>query len=130
MAEGVDHDDASISDQLELWRRIPPGHFHWDENLQRVRPASSAFDDDPDGSPMSVILADGRMSPDAVLAEHDDYGLAAFTVGLARGCGLGVVRAPEAHNPAHAVVFGTKSTKVRRRLAKECRWVVPPPPPR
>jgi hypothetical protein len=56
-------DDPSIPDDAELWRRIPPWHFVDDENLRQIRPSSAAFEDDPDGSPMSVILGGETRDP-------------------------------------------------------------------
>ena len=50
-------DDPTIPDLAELWRRIPPWHLVKDDNLGRVRPSSAAFDNHPNGSPMSVLLA-------------------------------------------------------------------------
>ena len=118
-------DDPTIPDEARLWRRIPQWHFFRDDNLQRVRPASAAFDDD-DG-PMSVTLADEAADPESVLTGHGGYGLAEITAGLARQCQQGIVRDPLSDNPAHGLVFGRKTSGVKRRLAKECRWVVPPP---
>src|SRR5438876_11908353 len=89
-------DDPTIPDEAELWRRIPPWHFVKDENLGQIRPSKAAFDNHPNGSPMSVVLADvvvetGR-GPDAVLAGHRGFALAAITAGLARGGQEGVAR--------------------------------------
>ena len=50
-------DDPTIPDDAELWRRIPPWHFFHDANLGQIRPWSAAFEDHPNGSPMSVLLA-------------------------------------------------------------------------
>jgi hypothetical protein len=122
-------DDPTIPDEAELWRRIPAWHFYYDPNLQRVRPASSAFDDDDDGSPMSVVLAAESAGPDSVLAGHTGYALAAFTAELARQCNQGVVRDPLPEEPAHALVFGRKTDSVKSRFAKRSTWVVPPPLP-
>lgn len=131
MANGGYTDDPTIPDEAELWRRIHPKQWEKDENLGRVRPVSGAFDDPSDGSPMSVDLAEVHIqmghAPQAALADHEGFALAAITVGLVRECGLGVARQPLPENPAHAVVFGKKTSKIRRRLAKEARWVVSPP---
>src|SRR5690349_3173057 len=105
-------DDSSLTDSTSLWRRIPPWHFIYDGNLQRWRPKSAAFDNDPDGGPMSVVVGDlvraaGR-EPDTVLIGHEGYALATITAGLARACGQGVARDPTTEEPAHALVFGPK----------------------
>jgi hypothetical protein len=120
-------DEPTIPDEAQLWRRIPPRWFHHDESLGRVRPAKPAFDDGPDGEPMSVVIAAESRGPAAVLAGHEGYGLVAFSAGLARACGLRITRAPTADEPAHAVVAGRKTDSVRRRLARAAEWVVPPP---
>lgn len=131
MGNGGYSDDLTILDEAELWRRIPPWHFVKDENLGQVRPSKAAFDNHPNGSPMSIVLADvvteaGR-GPDAILAGHKEFALAAITAGLARECQQGVAREPLPDEPAHAVVFGKKTDGVKKKLAKRARWVVPPP---
>lgn len=122
--------DASIHDESVLWRRIPPWHIIYDENLGRWRPSSSAFADDPDGQSMSVVLAEavGGRSGAEILTGHEGFALAAVSVGVVRACGLGVVRDPLESEPAHALVVGPKPKAVQRRLAKAAAWVVPPPP--
>ncbi|HVX60815.1 MAG TPA: hypothetical protein VHC19_09440 [Pirellulales bacterium] len=130
MAEQNYIDDSSIADVAVLWRRIPPWHFVLDENIGRFRPSSAAFENHPNGSPMSVVLADevaasGR-SPQDVLAGHARFALAAFTAGLARQCQQGVMREPLLEEPAHAVVFGEKRKRIRQLLAKSATWEVPP----
>ena len=120
-------DDPSIPDEAELWRRIPPWHFYYDENLARWRPKSSAFDDDDGSSPMSVFIATEASGPETALAGHEGYALAAFEARLARECGQAVVRDPLPESPAHAVVVGRKTGSVKRRLARGATWVVPPP---
>ena len=88
--------DASIRDESIVWRRIPPWHIIYDENLGRWRPSSSAFADDPDGQSMSVVLAEavGGRGAAEILAGHEGFALAAVPVGVVRACGLGVVRDP------------------------------------
>ena len=131
MASGDYPDDPTIPNESKLWRRIPPWHFIPDENRGGFRPSSAAFDNHPDGTPMSVLLADlvrqtGRNAHDA-LARHVGFALASFTAGLARDCEQSVAREPIPDEPAHAVVFGRKTTGVKRRLAKGAEWVVAPP---
>lgn len=123
-------DDASITDSAKLWRRVPPRHFIFDANLGRVRTSKAAFDDDEDGSPTSVVLADlvaasGR-SPADVLQDHPGFALVALTAALARSKQLGVARDPLPGEPAHALLFGKKTDSVRRALAKGSEWIVPP----
>lgn len=130
MEDGACVDDPTIADSAALWRRIPPWHFVWDENMGGLRPSSAPFENHPNGSPMSIVLGDdaaasGR-SPHDVLADHAGFALAAFTAGLARECHQGVMRDPLPAEPAHALVFGDKPKRVSRRLAKSAVWIVPP----
>jgi hypothetical protein len=131
MANDQFTDDSSIPDDARLWRRVPPWHFIFDDNLGRVRPSKAAFDDDENGSPMSVVLADlvlesGR-GPEHILIGHDRFALAEITAGLARSKQQGIVRDPVPEEPTHALVFGKKTASVTRALAKGSVWVVPPP---
>ena len=126
-------DDPSIKDTCQLLRRIPlkPSHCVWDENLGRYRPTSASFEDHPNGSPMSVTLADellasGRPLEDG-LAGLEGYALARISAGFVRKLGLGVAREPLIDEPAHAVVIGKKSKKAKSALAKAAAWIVAPP---
>jgi len=78
---------------------------------------------------MSVIIADGSVSTDEALAGYPGFGLVGFTVQLARELGQEVIRQPVEGNPAHCLVRGPKTGAVRRRLARECRWIVEPENP-
>ena len=130
MGNGEYSDDSTILDEAELWRRIPPWHFVKDENVGQVRPSKAAFDNHPNGSPMSVVLADAVIEsgrgPGAVLTGHEGFALAAITAGLARECQQGVAREPLPDEPAHAVVFGRKTDSVKKKLARGSRWIAPP----
>ena len=125
-------DDPTTGDDAPLWRRVPPRHFVFDDNLGIWRPSSAAFEDHPDGSPMSVVLgqevlAEGRTT-DSVLDGYDEFGLVSFPAELARVAGQGIMRRPLAEEPAHAEVFGKKTRSVKKALAKNCQWLVAPPP--
>ena len=124
-------DDDTILNDVELYRRVPPQWLVRDEKLGTVRPSSQAFQDSPNGTPMSVTLSDvltaaGR-EPLSVLNGHEGFGLASITTGLARECRQGIVRNPTEEEPAHGLVFGKKTGSVKSRFAKESRWVVEPP---
>ena len=121
-------DDATVCDSDPLWRRIHPDQVLFDRNLGSWRPSSAAFNDHPNGTPMSVVLGNDVLkasrSPEALLNDHAGYSLASVTAGLARSCEQIVYRAPVADEPAHAEVKGVKSKTVRKRFAKEAAWVV------
>lgn len=124
-------DDPSVTDEAKLLRRIPPDWIVPDpKNPAGKRASSQAFDDDRDGKPMSVQLADvlttHGISVTQVLAGHDGYALTAITAGLARTNGPGIIRTPRENDPAHAEVFGKKSKSVRKKLADGAVWVILP----
>ena len=122
-------DDKTISDDAELWR-----HFVYDESRGCLRPSYAAFEDHPNGSPMSVVLGedvlrDGR-SAQSIVHSFPGFAVATFTAGLARSCQQGIAREPLDEEPAHAVIFGRKTDSVKRRLAKSSHWVLAPDAPR
>lgn len=123
-------DDPTIADDAQLWRRIPPWHIVDDKNVGGKRISKAAFEDHPDGSPMSVVLGGlvlelGRTA-ESVVADHAGFCLASVTAGFARSLNQGVVRRPLVEEPAHAEVFGKKTESVRRRFAHEAVWVIAP----
>lgn len=122
-------DDDTILAPHKLWRRVPDSHWVYDEGLQRARPSSDAFRDDPDGDPMSVYWEAHNQPPTAaaVLAGHDNYKIAAVTAQDVRNHALGVFQAPVDGFPSHCKVFGEKTKRnVDRKLAKASSWVVGP----
>jgi hypothetical protein len=131
MEQDTYKDDLTVTNDEWLWRRIPPWHVYFDENLGRSRPSKAAFEDDADGRPMSVVLAtvviNANRTPNDVLRGHEGFALAQITAGLARSKQQGVQRDPRPDEPAHALVFGRKSDSARRAFAKSCQWILPPP---
>ena len=47
-----------------------------------------------------------------------------LTVSFVRGLGLGVTTQPTTDDPGHLWVFGKKTPRIRRKLAKHARWVI------
>src|SRR5437763_1371472 len=83
MSDQQRSDDPSISDDGEIWRRVPPWHVIFDVNSGTVRPKSDAFADDEEGA-MSAVLdeavrAAGRQ-PDSVLGSFDGFALVGVSV--------------------------------------------------
>lgn len=123
------HDDLSISNSAELWRRIHPTQVVKDGS-GGYRPSSAAFENDSDDDPMSIFFASvvgetGRIPAD-VLQGLTNYALAAFTAGIAREFEQKVVRDPIEGEPAHGLVVGYKPHSIRKQWAKRCQWVVSP----
>src|SRR3712207_3468851 len=116
-------DDPTISDDDLLWRRVPdwPNFLDEDKTSGHYRVASSAFDDDADGDPMSVVLA-AEATVESVLEGHAAFCVVAFSAGFARRRqGQIIIRAPEEDQPAHARVVGRKTHGVRRAFARVAR---------
>lgn len=126
----ADKDDATIKDDAILWRNVPPWHFVRDDE-GGIRSASAAFDNDKDGSPMSVSLADVVLArggaPEDSIRSLPGFGLAGITAALVRGCDQSIVRDPQPENPAHGLVLGKKTKGTQRKLARGASWVIPPP---
>jgi len=126
--------DDSVSDDTLLLRRIPSRPkltIIWDSNLGCWRPSSAAFEDHKNGSPMSIVLEDtlielGRALDSALTGHETGFSLAAITAGTARENNQGVARDPVDDEPAHGVVFGRKTKKTSRNLARSSTWIVEP----
>jgi DNA-binding transcriptional LysR family regulator len=113
-------DDRTIPDDAELWRRIHPRWFVLDEVTGERRVSTQAFENSPDDSGTSVVIA-AESSEAMVMAGFDDYGLAMLTAGLAREQGQGVRRVPLPDVPGHAQIEGQKTRLVKKALAAGCR---------
>lgn len=126
-SEGNTPDDQSIPDEAQLWRRIPGQHMIRDSSGV-LRISSAAFDNDTNGSPMSVVLGDdvlraGRAA-NSVIGSLVNFGLASVTAEFLRNLDQGVTRDPIENEPAHALVHGKKSRSTRQRMAKEAVWII------
>lgn len=126
-------DDPTISGDSILWRRIIKEQIVEDQNRGIKRPSSAAFNNHPNGTPMSVALEDvfykeTSKNPSDYLKGHDNVvALASFTAGFARELKQGITRSPLPNEPAHAEVFGEKPRRIRKAFANKSQWVIPPP---
>jgi hypothetical protein len=129
-------DDPAITNETNLFRRIPPTHHIFDVNLNRWRPTSAAFEDDDELDPMSVylstVLTAENRSPATVLVGHPGYSLASITAGLARTKGQTVHPDPLPEETSHAVVCGDKGNNnksaPKKQFALNAVWFVLNPP--
>jgi len=119
-------DDPSIGNDDLLWRRVPPEQVVFDENLNRLRPSSMAFQNTSGTSGMSVNIA-AETTVENTLRESENLLLVEFPASVPRGVGQGVIRNPLPDNPAHAEVTGKKTKSVQKTLYNNCAWVVGPP---
>ena len=120
-------DDASIPNDEELLRRVPPWCIVADQNRAGQKRASSAAFDDPE---LSVDLASVRRARGepltATLAGHEGFGLVFITAGVARAKQQTVSRDPLLDNPAHGIVAGKKTGSVRNHFRDHCMPVFMP----
>lgn len=123
------HDDPSIGDEADLFRRVHPTQIIPDHTRRCMRISSAAFND----RSMSVDLADALQAtgrgPETTLVGHPGHSLVSITARLARSQAQVIARDPLPDNEAHAVVFGRKPPTIRRRLAEGSRWIIPRSPP-
>lgn len=105
-----------IEDADRLYRRIHPVHVKPDGTL------SSAAFTDPN---MSVDRAN-LSTPEQTLREYPKFGLAAFTAEFARNLEQEVVSNRLLLNPAHALVNGKKTDRIKRQFAREAEFLKRP----
>ena len=127
MREGL-RDDASISGNEVVLRRISQRSYIFDENLGRFRPSSQAFlQNGPDGL-VSVYL-ESETTHSAVAGEGPEPYLAAVTVAELRDSGLGIIRDPSSGGPGHCEITGGKTRGILNRIARHAQWIPGYAPP-
>jgi hypothetical protein len=129
--------DADVPDDVELYRLVHPEHgVTWDEDENRWRPSSAAFQNPTKPvktDRMSVVLGDtleecGRLPEDARRSKPD-WWVVALTAAFVRQEEQEVERDPTGDEPAHGSVVGEKKPPRRSRFAEAARWIVEPPTP-
>jgi hypothetical protein len=120
-----DEGGVRIPDDAVLWRRVPPVHVV--DGGQR--PSSAAFDPHHEDGGTSICVASVAGTPDAMMEGHEDFWLAEFTAGQARGVGFEVeLDSGDVPYPGHGNLTWPPETSGRKRaqknLAKLCadRW--------
>ena len=72
------------------------------------------------------ILQQQNKEPTVLLAGFSEWALAAVRAGAVRENGQGVAADPMPDEDSHALVFGSKPSNVRKRIARTAEWVIPP----
>jgi hypothetical protein len=120
-------DDASITDEEQLLRRVPPRWIVPDANNAGRRRVSSAAFDDPE---MSVDLASVREALGepltTCLAGHEGFSIVSLLAGVVRERNQAVCRDPLPDNPAHGLVVGRKTVSIKKHFSTHCIWIVGP----
>jgi hypothetical protein len=118
-------DDHSILDHVLLWRRVHPTQIELDPHTGKPDVSSGALSTREE---VSISLAT-ETTLELFLKDNPEHSVIEFTAGAARRLGCTVVRDPLPHDPAHALVCGSKSrgqlNKTQQELLnKEARVVV------
>ena len=135
-------DDPRIAADYVLYRRIPPGRAK-ETPAGIVRPNSDTLDFAPrhkaiemglPGPCMSLgsqlILQEKGLGPEAMLEDHEEYGLVSFRAIELRAVGLSLQVWPYPY-AWHVVAFNTEWERIpkaaRKALAESAVWVLEPP---
>ncbi|MCY3820356.1 MAG: hypothetical protein OXH52_13495 [Gammaproteobacteria bacterium] len=123
-------DDATVSDDDELLRRVPPNMISRKEGQGTLEVSSAAFTNPSDGSGMSVVIRSALIAGggciEEVLAGYEGFGLVSIQVASVREQNQMVVRKPLPENPAHGEVIGQKTRGVRRALKQSAKLIIQP----
>jgi hypothetical protein len=111
-----------------IYRRVPSRSSVTDHETGDQRPSSDCFNDSskPVPSPMSCISHRllGDRTPESLCPGPGGDRLVAFSVDELTQLGLTVRADPTEDEPAHVLVEGDKSKRVRAALARMARFVV------
>lgn len=124
MPDELDLEEVELPETAFLWRRIPPWHYKFEENAGDFRPTTAAFEDNPDGQPMSAYIADECAQPENALAGHDGYGLVAIPISVLKAKNMKIVRQEVEGPRGHVGVVGKKTDGVRKAIKRASIWVV------
>ena len=124
-------DDPDTHNADQMLRRVPPWHFVPDDNSGSLRPSSAAFEDDDDGSPMSMhrrtVIDSTGGHIERLMVGHIGFGLVGLSAGDLRSRDQTVHSDPLDDEPAHALICGTKTDSNRRFFRRQSVWVIAPP---
>jgi hypothetical protein len=116
--------DPKISDDVILFRRIPPwpDNVHWDE---QGRPTPSTLNFKDATQELSVNIA-SETTAEEVLTGHLHFGLVQIGVFQVReACGPGIIICRCLEEPAmgHALICGKISGGAAKKLQRAVKWV-------
>jgi hypothetical protein len=117
-------DDAPVSEDMSLYRRVHPKEIVWNENDRCLRPASGVFKDHEMSIHLDDVLRDEAREPESVLDGKPQHSLVALTAGFVKGEEQTVRRTPIPEDASHGEVCGDKSQGRRKRFARAAQFVV------
>lgn len=132
MPQSSHTDDLTIHDDALLWRLVGPDWWKVDEHSGALVVTTQAFQSRRESEAMSFFLAEvvqesGRTAKELV-ADKPGYGVVELTVASVRELGLPVVRDATDSEPAHVLVPGKKTGRIKRLLREASKWTVYPEP--
>lgn len=119
-------DDPSIADETKLHRGIATQHVIPDQNHDRLRISSAAFNHGETSVLLGDALAASGRSPSEALEGMRQEFLASLRAWFVREHGQIVVRSPLETEVAHGDVIGRKTKAISRAFARTAAWEVPP----
>ena len=127
MSPPVFQDNASISDEERLFRRVHLLLLVRDDDTESVRVSSGAFKDKELSVNIESTLAADGGSAETCLRNYKTHVLISITAGNARQLDQAVCRDPLPEDHSHGLVYGSKSKSgVSERLRTAAAWVIPP----
>jgi len=130
MSQTVYQDDKSICDDDTLFRRIHLLQIVKDDDTGLARVSSGAFKDKDLSVNIKSVLDGMGLGPEDCIINRSTQKLVAFTAGEARQLSQTVSHDPLPGNPAHGIVYGSKSRTVQKGLIAAADWAIPAKAPR
>lgn len=78
-------DEAPVSEDMSLYRRVHPKEIVWNENDRCLRPGSGVFKDREMSIHLHDVLKDEEREPESVLDGKPHHSLVALTAGFVKG---------------------------------------------
>jgi hypothetical protein len=124
-------DDTSIRDDERLFRRVHLTQLVKDEDTGLTRVSSSVFRDKELSVNIESALVTAGIPVEASLQNYNTHKLLFITAGAARRFDQAICRNPLPENPAHGLVYGSKSSKhIQNGLRTAAQWAIPATAPR
>lgn len=130
MAPHSRQDDASMSDDTRLFRRVHPKQIVPDEDTGLARVSTGAFKDAELSFQIESILRQHNLDPAYCLKSNPQHSLVSILAGQCRQLAQIVCQHPLPLDPAHGLVLGKKTNhKILDGLREAAQWVIPPTAP-
>lgn len=131
MSPPVYQDNASIRDEVRLFRRVHVSLLVRDDDTGLARVSSGAFKDKDLSVHIDSVLAEIGRSIESCLHNFNSHRLVSLTAADARQFSQAVCRDPLPTDQSHGLVYGSKNnTSICNGLRDAAIWVIPTTAPR